>query len=262
MANVKVFDFATKTINEIPEAELAPGMIQMTIPPHGTVWANAETAYKLGKSPYRHAKLDPALRKRIKALAKCFRDATQDSADQWEDSFRRDTHPEQQIAIWESLVPLYVRFAREAFSRKKKQEIYNLLAHCLSTPLESIPGVVQYDELTQIEVARIIEAYSGASAKDQPPEVEAMQQKVIDLLRVDTLDEARKLIESPQVIRAVNPDDESDSTVLFGRKILEGIVSGSIPPQRVKTVVLPFKPDSEECELVQAFILAVRGKEE
>jgi len=64
--------------------------------------------------PIRHAELPPDLLKRASALEPVFADVYPVTHEKWIEGFRRDAHPEREIAIWEQIAVAYTRSSKIA----------------------------------------------------------------------------------------------------------------------------------------------------
>src|SRR5688500_15185081 len=97
---VLMYDFETKWLTAIPAAELAPGMLRLTVEGiAGDVWVDGKAA--LGaKAPLRHPPFPEEARAHLRRLRAVFHDVYPNTLGQWEDGFRRDADPDREIAIW------------------------------------------------------------------------------------------------------------------------------------------------------------------
>ena len=162
---VRIYDSRTKTMTAIPEEELGSEAVPVGMPNIGTVWIREDRElHDEHKPDYRHGPFPKEVRNRIEAIAQCFVEVCSQNADKYEDLFRRDDHPLQEIAIYETLMPLYHRFTESVSSVKKKKEIFSLLLTCTAVSLYAVLNTVQYKELTRQEVEEIAEAYRQANA--------------------------------------------------------------------------------------------------
>ena len=63
---VKIYDFATKTVTIIPKAELAPGMVEAFLAEFGEkLWIDPN---QVQQSPHRHPAFDEKKRRRLRKL--------------------------------------------------------------------------------------------------------------------------------------------------------------------------------------------------
>src|SRR5690349_5054197 len=108
---VRVFDSDTGKITTIPAAELAPGMVRITVQGmEGEFWADAS---KLKQSPYRHPPFSEEVRDILRNIQQALEEVYPLSLEQWEDGFRRDTNAEREIAFWQHLSRVYSRLAAD-----------------------------------------------------------------------------------------------------------------------------------------------------
>jgi hypothetical protein len=156
---VRVHDPATGKINVIPSAELAPGMVEAQVEGVGRVWINSATVNPSGK--FKHPPFEPELRDFIeREIQKPLADVWPKTLAQWEDNFRRDTEPEQEIGLWCRIAERFVEFSKsEGLDQAQRQECFAIMLHCSTVPTEQILEVVTLKALTREQAQRAIEAY-------------------------------------------------------------------------------------------------------
>ena len=159
---VRVYDLVTKKVNSIPAAELAPGMVEVQVDGVGRVWVNSAQV-KSGHE-YKHPAFEPGLRDFIqKEIQKPLAEVRPITLAQWEDGFRRDAEPEQEIGVWCRIADRFVEFSKsEGLNRAQKQECFNIMLHCSTVPAEQVLEVVTLNALTREQALRAIEAYLKA----------------------------------------------------------------------------------------------------
>jgi hypothetical protein len=81
------------------------------------------------KGPIRHAVLSDDLLRRIKAFKEIFSDVDNTTLDEAVDDFKRDAHPEHEIAVWERIASTYAMFLSHnpTDDLATKHEIYSVL---------------------------------------------------------------------------------------------------------------------------------------
>ena len=82
---------------------------------------------------------------------------------QWEDNFRRDTKPEQEIGLWCRIAERFFEFSEsEGLNAAQRQECFAIMLHCSTVPTEQILEVVTLKALTREQAQRAIESYLKA----------------------------------------------------------------------------------------------------
>ena len=159
---VRVHDPATGKINVIPSAELAPGMVEAQVEGVGRVWINSATVNPSGK--FKHPPFEPELRDFIeREIQKPLADVWPKTLAQWEDNFRRDAEPEQEIGLWCRIAERFTEFSgSEDLNQAQRQECFAIMLHCSTVPPEQILEVVPLKALTREQAQRAIEAYLKA----------------------------------------------------------------------------------------------------
>jgi len=159
---VRVFNSVTKKITTIPAAELAPGMVQADVEGVGRVWINS--AEVKGGHGYRHPPFEPELRDFVeKEIQKPLAEVWPKTLAQWEDNFRRDSDPHQEIGLWCRIAERFVEFSKsEELNKAQRQECFAIMLHCSTIPPEQILEVVPLNTLTREQAQRAIESFFKA----------------------------------------------------------------------------------------------------
>lgn len=157
---VQVYDFDTKQVSEIPEAELAPGMVLANVEGVGRVWIKASSV--VGSGIYRH---DADSFEPVMGLITSIRDKLNEvfpmTLKQWVDGFRKDMNPEQEIARWGHAAKVYEQCVKEFnFIAAQRKELFReVLTNCLSCPPENVLTLASLDRITKEQAQRAIGLY-------------------------------------------------------------------------------------------------------
>ncbi len=156
---VRVHDAATGKIHTIPAAELAPGMVEAQVGGVGRVWINS-AQMKCGRK-HKHPPFEPGLRDFIeREIQMPLAEVRPITLAQWEDGFRRDTNPEQEIGIWCRIAERFVEFSKsEELNKAQRQECFAIMLHCSTVSPDRVLEVVTLKALTREQAQRAIEAY-------------------------------------------------------------------------------------------------------
>ena len=162
LKKVKVYDFETKEVITIPSAELAPGMVEAEVEGVGRVWVDAKQATMDGG--YRHEPFSEDIRDRLREIKEALDEVHPMTLQEWEDGFRKDTHPEKEIAIWLRLAERYKAFTEEKeFSQGQRREVFNVMLACTMSPgKELVLETVTLSAITREEALDAIEAFCAA----------------------------------------------------------------------------------------------------
>ncbi len=105
---VPFLDAESGRIVRIPASELRPGAIQIRLEPGGeVVWALPE---QLQMGEVKHPEFDENIREYIRQIQAAFVEHRPLTFEEWEDGFRRDADPVQEIAIWSHAADIYTAF--------------------------------------------------------------------------------------------------------------------------------------------------------
>ncbi|MBA3351132.1 MAG: hypothetical protein H0U23_01680 [Blastocatellia bacterium] len=135
MKKVRLYDFQTRRIAEIPSAELAPGFASATLEGvEGKVFVNAGN---VRHSPYRHGRLteDPWPQV-FEFLSELLAEVRPKAPSEWEDGFRCDCNPDREASIWINIAKAYRYFTSgKQLGLEMKRDIFDLiLAYSVNGP--------------------------------------------------------------------------------------------------------------------------------
>ena len=112
--------------------------------------------------PIRHPELPKELIERIEKFQKTFGEIYPVSVEKTIDNFKRDTHPEREVKIWEAMAETWKSYTEEHanLSQDEKKELLGILLDGSSAPEH--PGGFKYFSQENVkEIAgRFAEAYS------------------------------------------------------------------------------------------------------
>lgn len=125
-AEVEVYDFVKNEVYLVSEDKLGPEMMRVSL--DGKMyWANAN---QLTQNTYQHPPFEGELKQRIINIQKELEAVNAQGYAEWEDGFRRDQNPANEIAIWERIVGVYRMFSKNYQDISVKREIYRLTVMC------------------------------------------------------------------------------------------------------------------------------------
>jgi hypothetical protein len=156
---VRVYNCVTKETKTIPAAELAPGLVQAQVEGVGLVWINSAEV-KSGRE-YTLPPFDQELKELIeREIQKPLAEVWPKTLAQWEDNFRRDTKPEQEIGIWCRIADKFTEFSKsEGLNQAQRKECFAIMLHCSTVPPEQVLEVVTLNALTRDQARRAIEVF-------------------------------------------------------------------------------------------------------
>jgi hypothetical protein len=120
--NVPFFDVESGRVVHIPASELRPGVVQARVKGiEGLVWLLPD---QLKPGELKHPPFPESIRAYIRQIQEAFAEQRCLSFDEWEDGFRRDAHPESEIAMWSHAADIYTAFAGSESSAERRRDIY------------------------------------------------------------------------------------------------------------------------------------------
>lgn len=156
---VPFYDFDSKTLTHIPRRELGPGAIQVQMEGmSGLVWLLAN---QLHPGPIRQEPFDEETRNYIRHIKDSFAEHQDLTLDEWEDGFRRDAHPEREIAMWSHAADVYVQSTADEPSAKRRAEVYRCLVACMTAGPDSVWDVFRPRALDPTKAQRVVDRFYG-----------------------------------------------------------------------------------------------------
>ncbi|MCB1098952.1 MAG: hypothetical protein KDN22_25495 [Verrucomicrobiae bacterium] len=142
---IHILDARAKAAITLSSSDIKPGMILAHVKGEDEPrWIAPDM---IRSSQTRHPPFEDEMRERIIRLKRKLSPVRPISYKMWEDEFRRDTDPEQEIEIWEAIADIFARHGRTK-GKKFQAELYRLLFTCsmttedhvkLTFPATSIP---------------------------------------------------------------------------------------------------------------------------
>jgi hypothetical protein len=144
MKMVKVYDFKSKHVSEIPAAELSPQMAEAYVEGIGLVFINVNEV-RVEEAPYLHKPFCREIRDEIKTIEHALAEVFPMSLKRWEDGFRKEQHPTREIAIWLFLVDVYERCLAKwpGLDKQGRKECFDVIAKCAMASEEIVLELLQ-----------------------------------------------------------------------------------------------------------------------
>jgi hypothetical protein len=157
-STVRLLDTATGEISFIPARELAPFMAEARVDGiDGTVWVDLR---ELRAGEYQHPPFEETRIARLRELKSALDEVYSLSLEQWEDGFRRDTDPDNEIDLWLHLARLYRRITTDrTLAPQESKDIFRILIACLNSPREHVMHIAETSTLNDGEIQDIIAAF-------------------------------------------------------------------------------------------------------
>jgi hypothetical protein len=284
--------FNPREFYTVPSTELPPGLVRIHIKNDGEFYAVQEVVTQLSEgSGFRHPPFSDAVRAIFSRLQRAFNDLMPMTVEEWEDGFRKDTHPWREIALWELWADGMVKFTghitgADAVSKQKRRDIFGLLRQLNDLPHETktllqrgtaalgTAGSITANRAKEItgwyfaqsadarrtvranELLELI-APAGPIGPERVP-ISALLNEDGTGLNLSADFDPRDLIAAVDVILAVDVVSGTE-VVVFGRPGLEEITSrGEAGKARVLRVELDHETD--ELETLLGVVQAVRGR--
>ena len=155
---VQVYNLETKEISTIPSSELAPGMVEADVKGVGRVWISASQARQF--AGFRHGPFSEEVRDILRNIKSILDEVYPKSIEEWENGFRKDSQPEQEIAIWLNIASIYQQFtADKPLSFAERRDIFRVLVNCSISSKDTVFEVLQLEVIPREEAERVVDAY-------------------------------------------------------------------------------------------------------
>lgn len=160
MSTVRFYDVENKRVITIPASELAPGSVQVRLNGNDeVVWM--ESRHLQAPSVPKHQELAQELKDAIRRIMENFQDQNPMPYEEWEEGFRCDAHPEQEIAYWLKASAVFRHHAKAMEGAGQRAELYHLVGCCLNSNRENLPRIYQRTLLDPAKVQSVLDTYYG-----------------------------------------------------------------------------------------------------
>ena len=159
---VPFFDMESGRVVRIPASELRPGVVQAR--GQGIdelVWVLPD---QLQHGEVKHPPFGEDVREYIRQIQAAFAEHRPLSFEEWEEGFRRDAHPEREIALWSHAADVYRAFADQETSPERRKDIYRVIVACLTASPDTVWHVLRPAVLSKPEAERVVTRFYGRSA--------------------------------------------------------------------------------------------------
>ncbi len=153
---VKVYDFKSKQETEMPLAELAPGYVKGKIAgKEGEYFVNAEDIKK--RTTPIHGEFHAELKKKMEYLARVFHEVYPQTSLEWEQGFRCDQHPDNEIALWLMMAKHYLHHTgKRPMSIAAKKDYLNVILQTVTSGDKHVLALVELNEISRSEMKRVM----------------------------------------------------------------------------------------------------------
>jgi hypothetical protein len=163
METVRFFDVDSGTVVTIPASELAAGAVQARVEGiDGVVWLLPD---KLKPGEVTHPPFDEGVRAYIRQIREAFAEHRPLSFEEWEDGFRRDSDPLQEIALWCHAAEVYAAFAAGEPAAERRKDVYRCVVTCMNASPDTVWRVFQPRALSRPEAEQVVNRFYGRGAE-------------------------------------------------------------------------------------------------
>jgi len=153
--NVEVINIETGGVSLVPSGQIGPGMVRINYEGK-EYWADSA---QLQQNEYQHEPFERKVKARIESIMASLSDVYPLSYQEWEDGFRRDQNPINEIIIWERIVSVYQSYANQTPELAIKSEIYSVVVTCSYSEPDQVLNQVSLKSLSEVKAKEIIRAY-------------------------------------------------------------------------------------------------------
>ena len=110
--------------------------------------------------PVRRESLTPEQMTRIRRLQAVFAEVDGQSVEQWVDNFKRDFHPDRELAVWEKMADAYTRYcSKRTLSPEAKQDVFKVVLMRSMAPEHEVLPRLKLSVLTKADAAEIMRGF-------------------------------------------------------------------------------------------------------
>lgn len=116
---------------------------------------------QLEGGPIRHATLPKALIERVEGIAAVFAEVDGRPTSEWVEDFKRDLHPEKEIALWEVMAGAYSLFTHgRTLSMEAKKETFGVVLQRSMANSQAVMRNLQLLHLSRKDAKQILRYFS------------------------------------------------------------------------------------------------------
>jgi len=162
---VRVYDFQSKTMHQMPARELAPGMVRTNIiGVCDDCWVDPN---QLTRGEYRHPPFTDEQRKVMAKLHEILHEVYPISIEEWEDGFRRDNNMDREIAIMLKLAATYRRLtSQRSYTLEEKEEVYGILLACTYSQKDQVLLVSKFEHIGREHAEHVRDAFDATTKEE------------------------------------------------------------------------------------------------
>lgn len=153
--NVEVIDVETGNVSTVSSYQIGSGMIRVSYEGK-EYWADSA---QLQQNDYQHEAFQGEIKARIESIMTNLSEVYYLSYEEWEDGFRRDQNPINEVVIWERIISVYQQFSEKESGLPKKKEIYSVVVTCSYSEPGQVLNQVSLNELSEEQAKEIIRVY-------------------------------------------------------------------------------------------------------
>lgn len=153
--NVEVINVETGVVSAVPSDQIGPEMVRISYEGK-EYWADSA---QLKQNEYQHEPFEGEIRARMESIMASLSEVYSLSYEEWEDGFRRDQNPLNEIVIWEHIVSVYQDYAKQTLELATKREIYSVVVTCSYSEPGQVLNQVSLKSLSEVKAKEIIRAY-------------------------------------------------------------------------------------------------------
>src|SRR5262245_28752677 len=159
---VPFLDTENGRVVRIPASELRPGAIQVRLQESDeVVWALPD---QLHQSEIQHPEFNEDVRDFIRQIQVAFAEHRPLSFEEWEEGFRRDANPAQEIGLWLHAAEVYTAFTADEPFAERRRDVYRCIVACLTTSPDAVWHVLRLEVLSRAESEQVVNRFFGKPA--------------------------------------------------------------------------------------------------
>ncbi len=124
---------------------------------------------EIQKGPYRHSSFGEVYRPFFERMSRLFADVSPGTPEEWEDDFRRDSNPEQEMALWQDVARCFEHFTEEGnWDLDRKKELFEVLMAYVCGGPRVVLRELNFRHLRRAQAKEIVAFLRASGVKVRP----------------------------------------------------------------------------------------------
>jgi len=152
---VELYDIDTGEVSLVSQESLGVEYVRIDL--EGKIyWADSN---KLKQNEYQHPSFEGERKARVSKIHQGLKEVNSNSYLEWEDGFRRDANPDNEIKIWEHIISIYQKHVSEFSSQQEKNDVYQVAVVCSCSEEDVVLDQIKISSISKKKAKAIVYDY-------------------------------------------------------------------------------------------------------